>query len=91
MIFVSGKSGKILKVFPTPDHAETYFSPVVYLSQNGTQLVVFGTGGETHSGGLFVIQLKKLIQGLVNQAIKIASKKGKGIFFIFFLQMLLIT
>lgn len=56
----------------------------MYLSQNGTQLVVFGTGGETHSGGLFVIQLKKLIQGLVNQAIKIASKKGKGIFFYFF-------
>ena len=79
LIFVSGNSGKILKAFPTPDHAETYFSPVVYLSRNGTQLVVFGTGGETDSGGLFIIQLKKLFQGLVNQAIKIASKKGKGI------------
>ena len=69
----------VLMSYPTPDNAETYFSPVIYVSKNGTSLVVIGTGGETHSGGLYVIQMEKLYKGQMDQAIKIDSKNGKGI------------
>ena len=43
-----------------PDGKESYYSPVVYKRRDGVDLVLFGTGGETHSGSLWYIPLKDL-------------------------------
>ena len=68
----------VLKSHSTPDNAEIYSSLVIYLLKNGTEMVIFGTGGETHSGSLYVIQLKKLYEGKLKEAIKLDTNHGKG-------------
>ena len=80
LVIISGKSGKVLKWMETPDKKETYFSPVVYTLRNGTDLVVFGTGGETHGGALYVIQLCHLYDGKIDLAIPLHKDNFKGMF-----------
>lgn len=53
LVVISGADGRVLKLQQLPDSAETYASPVVYQRKDGTQWVVFGTGGETHGGGSY--------------------------------------
>ena len=81
IIIISGKSGKVLKWVKTPDGKESYFSPLVYTLQNGTDLVVFGTGGETTGGALYVIQLHDLYDGKIDLARAIYADKFKGTFY----------
>ena len=64
-----------------PDKKETYFSPMVYTLRNGTDVVVFGTGGETHGGTLYVIQLHHLYRGDINTALPIHKDGFKGTLF----------
>ena len=68
LILFDGKTGEILKVVPTPDNRESYYSPVLY-KKRGEDIVVFGTGGETHNGSLWVIKLKDLKDGKMNKVI----------------------
>ena len=79
IIFFSGKTGLVIKSVTVPDNQESYFSPLVYLNKNGTQMVVFGTGGETHAGSLYVVKLKDLLKADFRNARKLLtnSKKGK--------------
>ena len=75
-LFFSGKTGMVLKSVPLPGNARTYFTPVIYLAKNGTELVVFATGGGTkNSGDLYVIQLSELFKGEIDKAVKLASNK----------------
>ena len=80
LVVISGKSGEVLRWIETPDKKETYFSPVVYTLRNGTDLVIFGTGGETHGGGLYVIQLFHLYDGKIDLAVALHKDKFKGIY-----------
>ena len=41
-------------------------------------MVVFGTGGETHPGSLFVISLIDLYRGYIEKAKQIYEDKFKG-------------
>ena len=78
IIIFSGKSGKILRWVETPDGKESYFSPLLYTLKNGTEMVIFGTGGETHGGALYVIQLMDLYYGKVHKAVALYKDKHKG-------------
>ncbi|EDO39984.1 predicted protein, partial [Nematostella vectensis] len=60
LIIFSGRTGVVLRWVVVPDERETYFSPNLYTKQDGTEMVLFGTGGETHPGGLWVIPLMNL-------------------------------
>jgi len=62
----------------TPDERETYFSPVIYTKKDGVELVLFGTGGETHPGGLWVVSLLDLFQGLIENSKLIYKDDYKG-------------
>ena len=42
---------------------ESYYSPVLYKRLDGTDVVLFGTGGETHGGALLVISIADLFKG----------------------------
>ena len=67
MLF-DGKTGKVLKALTTPDGRESYYSPVLY-KKRGEDMVLFGTGGETHNGSLWVIRLVDLESGRMDKVI----------------------
>ena len=67
LLLISGRDGSIIRQALVPDHRESYFSPVLYDRQDGTEVVLFGTGGETHGGGLWVISLHDLIKGQIHK------------------------
>jgi len=50
-----------------PDSAESYYSPVVYRRRDNTEVVLFGTGGETHRGALWALPLSDLRAGDMTQ------------------------
>ncbi|XP_053408776.1 uncharacterized protein LOC123561870 [Mercenaria mercenaria] len=76
---MSGKTGKVISWKGVPDGRESYYSPQVYTWLDGTQLVLFGTGGETHGGSLWVIKLDDLIKGDIDKAIALFTDKFKGV------------
>jgi len=67
VILVSGRDGSVLRSLTVPDSAESYYSPVVYRQRPGTDVVLFGTGGETHRGSLWVLPLTDLYAGDIRQ------------------------
>ncbi|MFY0599225.1 MAG: PQQ-binding-like beta-propeller repeat protein [Cyclobacteriaceae bacterium] len=78
MVF-SSKTGKVLVKAPMPDGKETYFSPIVIEGgKDGDPMILFGSGGETISGDLYIIRLSELMQGNLTGAQKIADGKGFG-------------
>lgn len=85
LILFSGKTGQVLQWKDVPDKRETYFSPVVYSLSNGTDIVLFGTGGETHPGALWAIGLMDLYHGATEKAIVVYSDNFKGKNLLFFL------
>ena len=78
IIIFSGKTGRVLRWVETPDKKESYFSPVLYTLKNGSELVIFGTGGETHGGALYIIQLTDLYHGKIDLAVPIYKDEKKG-------------
>lgn len=62
---MSGRTGRVLRWVGVPDNKETYYSPQVYLQSDGTPMVLFGTGGETHGGSLWVISVDHLLKGQI--------------------------
>ncbi|XP_069123099.1 protein FAM234B-like [Argopecten irradians] len=79
LLILSGATGESVgqRYLKMPDSKETYFSPVMYTCQDGSQYILFGSGGETIPGDLMVISLPdlyhyvteddKLIPGLTGQ------------------------
>ena len=73
------KSGEILAASLMPDGKESYMSPL-YFKQPITneEFIVFGSGGETVSGNLYLISLSNLMNDKLSQAEIIASEVGHG-------------
>lgn len=63
LMVISGKTGRILTWSYVPGNAESYYSPQLLVHPDGTLLVLFGTGGETHPGALYVVSLEALFSG----------------------------
>lgn len=70
LMVVSGKTGQILNWIYVPGNAESYYSPQLLVHPDGTLLVLFGTGGETHPGGLYIISLDSLVNGQVEHGLR---------------------
>ncbi|XP_062614825.1 uncharacterized protein LOC134276609, partial [Saccostrea cucullata] len=79
IIFFCGKSGKVLSWSGVPDEKESYYSPQVLIRTDGTKLVMFGTGGETHGGGLWLININDLFYRRLEKAICIFFDQEKGV------------
>lgn len=60
---VSGADGAVLAVHAAPDGKELYSSAVVYARPDGTEWLVFGTGGETHGGAAYRAPVASLLDG----------------------------
>ena len=57
----------MLRRLAVPDSAESYYSPVIYRQRDNTEVVLFGTGGETHRGALWALPLHDLYAGNIGQ------------------------
>lgn len=74
LLVVSGLTGSLIAAAPMPDSAETYVSALSYRrASDGVDMVVFGSGGETQSGSLWVIELASVLAGDLSQASQVVS------------------
>ena len=62
LVVVSGRTGQRLlpETVLVPDGRESYMSPELYSFANGTEVVLFGSGGETVPGSLWAITLSSI-------------------------------
>lgn len=79
ILIFCGKTGEVLRWAKTPDERETYFSPVIYTKKDGVELVLYGSGGETHPGALWVVPLLDLFHGLIENSKLIYKDHYKGV------------
>ncbi len=80
LMVISGLTGNLLAKAVVPDSAEIYCSPIVLdVQNNGTQWVLFGTGGENLGGSFWACPLLDLIntQSLLG-SINLVTDPNKG-------------
>jgi len=79
LILFDSKTGSIISSDTMPDGKESYMAPLCF-AQPGTQefLIIFGTGGETINGHLYLAKLSDLAKRQLSQAREIASEQGHG-------------
>ncbi len=79
LMIISGATGKILHEAKMPDGKETYLSVAVKPAEKLSDLeIVFGTGGETLGGGLYVTGIEGIISGDLSGATSLAQSEDKG-------------
>lgn len=79
IMVINGKTGKLMAKVRTPDKRETYMAPVVHdFNKDGKLQVILGTGGETMSGSLWVIQLEHIMNKKVDKAERLLFTGKKG-------------
>ncbi len=80
LVLISSASGKLLGGAPMPDDKEIYMSAVVDFNEKEplNSKIIFGTGGETIDGNLFVGDLGMVLKGDLKDAKKLANGQGKG-------------
>ncbi len=77
IVVLSSKTGKLLAEAMMPDGKEIYMS-ISALKVKDDYRIIFGTGGETIGGNLFVGSLKSVLKGNLSDAVKIATSPDKG-------------
>ena len=76
---ISSKDGSILAYAPMPDGKETYMSIALNETVDGKDYdVIFGSGGETIGGNLYVTKLSDIMLGDISNAIILDSSPNKG-------------
>lgn len=79
LMMFDSKTGKILAADTMPDGKESYMSPLSFSQPDGKdQFIVFGTGGETISGNLYIAKLTDLMLRKLSNARVIATEQGQG-------------
>ncbi|KAI1309010.1 hypothetical protein HDE_00313 [Halotydeus destructor] len=79
LMVISSKTGDILSWSEVPDKAESYYSPQLLTRPDGQQVVLFGTGGETQPGSLWVISLHDLYDKRMDKTAAIFTDCCKGV------------
>lgn len=79
LVVLSAKTGRVLAEAAMPDGKETYMSiSVLKTAADSDYRIVFGTGGETIGGNLFVGTLNQVLAGDLSAAVKLATSPDKG-------------
>lgn len=79
LMLLDTKDGAIVAADTMPDGKESYLSPICFSPEgNNDYDIIFGTGGETISGQLYRINLKKLVDQQLQEATVLASEEGHG-------------
>jgi hypothetical protein len=77
MVILNGRDGKLIKSAAMPDGKETYMS-VSALPTEKDYDIVFGTGGETVGGNLFVTHLSELLKEDLSRSKLLQSSSTNG-------------
>jgi outer membrane protein assembly factor BamB len=79
LMLIDAKSGEIIASDTMPDGKESYMSPIAFnRSDSNEQFIIFGSGGETISGNLYLGTLEDLKNQKLFQSKVIASEIGHG-------------
>jgi len=79
LVILSSRDGSLLANAPMPDKKETYMSVSTLPFDEGDDYhVIFGTGGETIGGSLYVTTLSSILKGDLRDARLLESSKEKG-------------
>lgn len=79
LMVIDSKSGKLLAKADMPDGKEIYMSIICFRpSPQLSSKIIFGTGGETLGGNLFVADLSDLLNNDLSKSEKLASSPDKG-------------
>ncbi|MDH4090702.1 MAG: PQQ-binding-like beta-propeller repeat protein [Cyclobacteriaceae bacterium] len=73
------KTGNIIAADTMPDGKESYMAPLCFAQPGSTDYtLIFGTGGETIDGRLYMARLSDLMNQELRNAKVLASEKGHG-------------
>lgn len=73
------KTGNIIAADTMPDGKESYMAPLCFAQPGSTDpVLIFGTGGETIDGHLYMASLSDLMKQELVHAKVVASEKGHG-------------
>lgn len=78
IVVISSKTGKLLAKAQVPDKKETYMSVVAKLRPDNDYDILFGTGGETIGGSLYLTRLSDVMKGDISKAILLDRSESKG-------------
>lgn len=78
LMVMDSKTGAILYADKMPDGMESYMPPLYFKQPDNQEYIVFGTGGETISGHLFIAKLSDLKDKNLKNAKVIAEDIGHG-------------
>ena len=79
LMLLDARTGRVLAADTMPDGRESYLSPLCFAQPGDRDYsVVFGTGGETIPGNLYVAKLSDLVARKLGRAKLIATEKGHG-------------
>lgn len=79
LMVLDSKTGKVLAADTMPDGRESYMSPLAFSQPGDAEtFIVFGTGGETIAGNLYLASLTQLKNKSLAQSKILASDTGHG-------------
>lgn len=79
LVIFDSTNGEIISRAIMPDGKETYMSVAVLPGQTSDfKNVIYGTGGETLGGNLFLTSIAEIMAGDLSKSIKLDSSKTKG-------------
>ncbi|CAN5725397.1 hypothetical protein BH24BAC1_BH24BAC1_39460 [soil metagenome] len=79
LMVLDAKTGQVLAADTMPDGKESYMSPLCSAQPGSPEHhILFGTGGETIDGHLYLARLSDLMEKKLARAKIIASEKGHG-------------
>ena len=79
LMLFDAKTGEVLAADTMPDRKESYMTPVCFSQRDSKEdFVLFGTGGETINGKLYLSTLSQLRNKKLNEAKVLATEKGHG-------------
>ena len=79
IMLLDSKTGNILACDTVPDGKETYMTPLLISGPDQDHhQIIFGTGGETIGGSLYIADLRDLMENNLSKAKVIATETGHG-------------
>lgn len=79
LVILDGQNGELIVRAPMPDGKEIYMSiSILPHKSDNFKNIIFGTGGETIGGSLYVTSLKEILKGDISNSTELDSSKSKG-------------
>ena len=78
LLLLDAKTGAVLAADTMPDGGEAYMAPVYVQQKDGAEQILFGTGGETLDGHLYLTDMESLLRNDLSQARVLATDTGHG-------------